>query len=182
MRTLRISANLHAALLAHAEQTYPHECCGILLGSLGPSGWQVESALPAANARASAAHNRYTIAPPELVRAQREARRLGLDIAGFYHSHPDQSAQWSSTDLDQAHWPGCVYLIVAVAQGRATGMNSFLLSGSSAAGKRFEAVILELGELAPPLSGIQTLESGIQSQTETSGIALRIASSASQGR
>lgn len=157
MSSLRISASLHRTLSAHAEQTYPHECCGILLGSQDSDCWHIETALPAANSSTGCTHNRYTIAPPQLVRALREARRRGLDIAGFYHSHPGQSAHWSRTDLDQAHWLGCIYLIVAVDQGRATGINSFLLCSSSPEDKRFEPQFMEVDEVPAPLSSIRVV-------------------------
>ena len=64
------------------------------------------------------AHNRYQIAPQELVKIQRLGRERGLDIVGFYHSHPDHPAQWSTTDFAEAHWLGCSYVITAVEEGR----------------------------------------------------------------
>jgi proteasome lid subunit RPN8/RPN11 len=73
-----------------------------------------------------------------LVKIEREARRQGLGIAGFYHSHPDHPAHWSLTDLAEAHWLGCCYMITAVAKGKATVTNSFLLTGSTEEEKRFE--------------------------------------------
>ena len=78
----------------------------------------VEAAVPAGNTRTDSAHNRYQIAPVELVKIEREARRQGLDIAGFYHSHPDHPAQWSTTDFAEAHWLGCCYVITAVAKAK----------------------------------------------------------------
>ena len=84
-----------------------------------------------------APHNRYNIAPQSLVQAQREGRRQGLDIVGFYHSHPDHPAQWSSTDLAEAHWFDCAYVITAVEKGAAQITNSFLLNGISENEKAF---------------------------------------------
>ena len=83
------------------------------------------------------AHNRYNIAPEELIRIQRQARKLGLDIVGFYHSHPDHPAQWSQTDFAEAHWVGCSYVITACRQGKAAITNSFLLTGTSEEDKQF---------------------------------------------
>jgi len=71
---------------------------------------------------------------------ERDARRLGLDIAGFYHSHPDHPAQWSATDFAEAHWLGCCYVITEVAQGKAAVSNSFLLTGSTEEEKQFMLV------------------------------------------
>ncbi len=129
---------------AHGEETYPNECCGILLGKSDPDGNSVERALRAGNTRTDSAHNRYHIAPEELVRAQRQARVAGLDIVGFYHSHPDHPAQWSQTDFAEAHWLGCSYVITAVEQGRARVTNTFRLLGADEDSKRFEDEALEI--------------------------------------
>jgi proteasome lid subunit RPN8/RPN11 len=77
------------------------------------------------------------------VRIQREALLAGHDIVGFYHSHPDHPARWSSTDLAEAHWTGCSYVITSVENGRAVLTNSFLLKGREEA-KQFENEILEV--------------------------------------
>jgi proteasome lid subunit RPN8/RPN11 len=98
----------------------------------------------AGNTRTDSAHNRYHIAPIELVRIQRVARDKGLKIAGFYHSHPDHPAQWSTTDFAEAHWLGCSYVIIAVSQGNATDTNSFLLAGAIEEDKRFEQQAIEI--------------------------------------
>jgi proteasome lid subunit RPN8/RPN11 len=135
---LHMSRAVYEAIRAHGEQTYPHECCGVLVGKFTPDGWSLEAAVPAGNTRTDSAHNRYQIAPVELVRIERDARRQGLGIAGFYHSHPDHPAQWSATDFAEAHWLGCSYVITEVAQGKAVVTNSFLLAGASEEEKRFE--------------------------------------------
>ncbi len=98
----------------------------------------------AGNTRTDSAHNRYHIAPQELVRIQRQARGLGLDIVGFYHSHPDHPAQWSKTDFAEAHWMGCSYVITSVEQGKAVMTNSFLLTGTSEENKAFVDEVVEV--------------------------------------
>ena len=137
MSELRISEALYGELRAHGEETYPHECCGIMLGKTGDDGLQVEALIRAGNTRTDSAHNRYNIAPIELVKAQREGRQRGLDIVGFYHSHPDHPAQWSVTDFAEAHWFGCAYVITAIAKGKAEITNSFLLTGTGEEDKAF---------------------------------------------
>ncbi len=132
------------ALRAHGEETYPHECCGILLGHAREGANEVVELVRAGNTRTDSAHNRYHIAPQELVAAQRAGRKKGLDIVGFYHSHPDHPAQWSVTDFAEAHWLGCSYVITAVAQGKAVVTNSFLLRGTGEEDKQFEDQPLEL--------------------------------------
>jgi proteasome lid subunit RPN8/RPN11 len=136
--TLTIPAKVYDAIRGHGERTYPHECCGVLLGKNVAEGSVVESAVEAGNTRTDSAHNRYNIAPQELVRIQRQGRERGLDIVGFYHSHPDHPAQWSKTDFEEAHWIGCSYVITSVEKGTAKVTNSFLLSGTTEEDKRFE--------------------------------------------
>jgi proteasome lid subunit RPN8/RPN11 len=146
MGVLHITRQIYDAIRSHGEETYPHECCGALLGRSTPEGWVIDSAIRAGNTRTDSAHNRYQIAPIELVRIEREARSRGLDIAGFYHSHPDHPAQWSTTDLAEAHWLGCSYVITEVAQGKAAMTNSFLLAGSREEDKHFELESILIGE------------------------------------
>jgi proteasome lid subunit RPN8/RPN11 len=138
MGLLHLTRQVYESIRRHGEETYPHECCGALLGLPTSEGWAVTAAIRAGNTRTDSAHNRYQIAPIELVKIQREARGLGLEIAGFYHSHPDHPAQWSPTDFAEAHWLGCAYVITEVAQGVAATTNSFLLAGATEEDKRFE--------------------------------------------
>jgi proteasome lid subunit RPN8/RPN11 len=145
LSVLRVTRALYDSIRAHGEETYPHECCGALLGLSTPEGWRVTGAIRAGNTRTDSAHNRYSIAPLELVRIEREARRQELEIAGFYHSHPDHPAQWSATDFAEAHWLGCSYVITEVAQSKAAITNSFLLTGATEEDKQFvqESIRLE---------------------------------------
>ncbi len=144
MTALHIPPSVFDSIRSHGEETYPHECCGALLGSASPEGWRIVAAIRAGNTRTDSAHNRYQIAPAELVKIQRDAMRQGLDIAGFYHSHPDHPAQWSPTDFAEAHWVGCVYVITEVAHGKAAITNAFLLAGLTEEDKRFESIPVAL--------------------------------------
>ena len=145
MSVLRVPQAVYESVRAHGEETYPHECCGALLGnSVAGGSWKIVAAVRAGNTRTDSAHNRYHIAPVELVKIQREARTRGLEIAGFYHSHPDHPAQWSSTDFAEAHWLGCSYVITEVAQGKAAVTNSFLLAGTTEEDKQFVHETIEL--------------------------------------
>ena len=140
----------YEAMRRHGEETYPHECCGVLLGKSDPEGNIVREIVRAGNTRTDSAHNRYNIAPQELVKIQRQARGLGLDIVGFYHSHPDHPAQWSPTDFAEAHWLGCSYIITSVEKGKAVLTNSFLLTGTAEDNKKFEdeSIEIEIAEAA----------------------------------
>ena len=82
--------------------------------------------------------------PKELIRIQREGRERGEDIVGFYHSHPDHPAQWSQTDLADAHWVGCSYVITSVVKGKAALTNSFELAGSDEDDKKLVAEKIEV--------------------------------------
>jgi len=125
---LHISKPHWDELRRHGEETYPHECCGVLVGSLDAAGEKaVREVIRCGNQRTDSPHNRYSIDPRELVRIQRRARESDQDIVGFYHSHPDHPAHWSSTDLEEAHWPGCSYVITSVRNGTAADTNSFEL-------------------------------------------------------
>jgi proteasome lid subunit RPN8/RPN11 len=127
---LRIPPTLYAALRQHGEETYPYECCGVLVGTMTDEGARIVTSIArAGNTRTDSPQNRYNIDPKELVRIQREGRERGEDIIGFYHSHPDHPAQWSQTDLAEAHWFGCSYVITSIEKGKAVLTNSFELTG-----------------------------------------------------
>jgi proteasome lid subunit RPN8/RPN11 len=141
---IKISSSLLEQLRRHGEQTYPHECCGVLVGEFTEEAEKtVTSVVPCGNTRTDSLANRYNIGPAELVKIQREAMLAGSDIVGFYHSHPDHPAYWSETDLAEAHWTGCSYLITSVESGDAVLTNSFLLLEAEDT-KRFESEVLEV--------------------------------------
>jgi len=144
---LKLTEQVYDAIRRHGEETYPHECCGVLLGRSEDGVNEVEEAVRAGNTRTDSAHNRYQIAPQELVKIQRLGRERGLDIVGFYHSHPDHPAQWSATDFAEAHWLGCSYVITAVEKGAARQTNSFLLTGTTEENKSFENERMEVEAL-----------------------------------
>ena len=141
---LKIAHSCFHALRRHGEETYPHECCGVLLGTMGGDQRVVMGVVRAGNTRLDSLHNRYHIDPKELVRIQRQARERELDIVGFYHSHPDHPARWSPTDFAEAHWIGCSYVITSVDKGVAGVTNSFALLGETEETKRFEDEAIEV--------------------------------------
>ena len=142
---LTIGRDSYARIRQHGEETYPYECCGVLLGRFDDDGTKtVTSIARCGNMREDSPQNRYQIDPKELIPIQREGRERGEDIVGFYHSHPDHPAQWSETDLVEAHWIGCSYVITSVEKGKATVTNSFELLGGDEEYKRLvdEGVIV----------------------------------------
>jgi len=135
MRRLLISARHVHDLHLHSMATYPEECCGILMGRHGKDPdaraqsdrATVERILSAQNVADGNRENRYLIAPKTLLAAHREARSLGLDIVGYYHSHPNHPAEPSKLDRENA-WPGVSYVIVAVGDGKVEATRSWRLT------------------------------------------------------
>jgi proteasome lid subunit RPN8/RPN11 len=113
-----------------AKRSYPHECCGILLGNIVDGHRSVSMTLTCENMRTDSPADRYSIHPEQVVAAQKLARNRGESILGFYHSHPDHSPQYSSTDLAEAHWFDCSYVITSVENGTPTATASYVLIGS----------------------------------------------------
>ena len=142
---LKISRTGFDELRHHGEETYPHECCGVLLGQIDGDQRIVTTVARCGNTRNDSPHNRYLIDPKELIRIQREGRERGEDIVGFYHSHPDHPPRWSPTDLAEAHWLGCSYVITSVEKGKATATNSFELTGSDENDKKLVDEKVKLG-------------------------------------
>ena len=127
--TLAVDSDAVAAIRAHAREAYPQECCGALLGGDGreaAAARRVVAALPSANERADSAANRFLISGAEVHRLEGEARRRGLEVVGFYHSHPDHPAEPSAFDREHA-WPWYSYVILAVRGGRDAELRSWRL-------------------------------------------------------
>ena len=116
MSRLVISPRHLQTIARHAMASYPEECCGVLIGRSLEDTTVVERLLSVGNERQDSRHNRYLISPETVLAAQKEARGLGLEIVGYYHSHPDRPARPSEFDRENA-WPWVSYLIVSL-QGR----------------------------------------------------------------
>lgn len=130
--TLIVLPGVLAAVRAHAESAYPEECCGVLGGQAGAMGGEGAPKHAAAlmrmkNAREDSPATRYLIEPDELRKVDEALTRAGLEIVGYYHSHPDAPPRPSAFDRAQA-WPWYSYLIVAVAGGRAGEVASWTLA------------------------------------------------------
>ncbi|MFW6084565.1 MAG: Mov34/MPN/PAD-1 family protein [Gemmatimonadota bacterium] len=112
------------------EAGYPVEACGLLIGKrVGDEVW-IRSVREAANLESDRAATRYELDPQAFLAADREARRMGLDVVGFWHSHPDAPPVPSETDLAAA-WPGYVYMIVSVEAGTAKEIRVWSLTDGS---------------------------------------------------
>lgn len=126
-------------IYAHAQETYPYECCGFLLGAFADGGL-VRQVKPAANQNTERA-DRFIIAPEEFAQTQFAADAAGLDIIGIYHSHPDWPPIPSQTDMESA-WEEVYYLIVSVHEGMPLNTNVWRLANDEP--RRFEWVPLEI--------------------------------------
>ena len=139
---LTMTSGVDAAIRIHGQQTYPHECCGALVGRDG----FVTAVVALPNTTDEGPRRRFMVRPSDYQLAERRATELGGELLGFYHSHPDHPARPSQYDLDHA-WPTFAYIIVAVADGAATEMTVwYLLEDRS----RFEEGSLNHGENSHP--------------------------------
>src|ERR1019366_10393183 len=109
-RDLSLAAAVEHAIRRHGEETYPHECCGALVGRDG----RVEAAVALPNTTDEGPRRRFLVRPSDYRQAEQRARELGGELLGFYPSHPDHPARPSQYDLDHA-WPTFSYVIVSAA-------------------------------------------------------------------
>lgn len=125
---LVLMPRFRVAIEMHGAATYPEECCGVLLGRpmIDRPGHLVMKLWPMDNQRTDSRHNRFLISPESVLAVEREARRLELQVVGYYHSHPDHPAEPSDFDREHA-WPGLSYVILSVRDGEAAEMRSWRL-------------------------------------------------------
>ncbi len=133
---LHLSSTHLQAIQAHAQSTYPEECCGLMVGRVTAEGNVLASVVPVENVWApgvddgfpelASKRKRYWIAPEVMLAEMRQAREQDLAIVGIYHSHPDHPAIPSECDRQYA-WPQYSYLIVSVHQGQAVDYQSWNL-------------------------------------------------------
>lgn len=136
---LRLSRAHLEQILKHAEESYPSECCGIIVGTPGEVK-EASEVYRGRNAVVERARDRYELDPRDIIEAQRRARQASLDIIGYYHSHPDHPARPSQYDTERA-WPGYSYIVVSVAGGRAEAANSWVYNESTRAFEQEELVL-----------------------------------------
>jgi desampylase len=111
-------------VIAHARETAPAECCGLLVGD----ATEIVGAVRAANL--APGPSRFLIDPNDHIRARRDARARGLDVVGFYHSHPRSDARPSPTDLAEASYENHLYVIVGLG-GEAADVRLYRFTGTS---------------------------------------------------
>jgi proteasome lid subunit RPN8/RPN11 len=112
---MKISQRALDRVREHAEAGYPEEICGILLGPVGGPVTQVRRARNRAPKKLR--RRRYDIDSRDQRRIHKRAYELGLDVLGYYHSHPDHPAVASETDAEKS-WTGYKYLISSCLDGK----------------------------------------------------------------
>ncbi|MBN4073256.1 M67 family metallopeptidase [Mariprofundus ferrooxydans] len=121
-----------------AEAGYPLEICGLLIGKITDSGWQVHDTRAVANLNEDRAVDRFQLDPAGYQAIDRELRGTGIEIIGVYHSHPDCPAKPSPTDLGSA-WEGFAYPIISVCDGHAVDVQCWAINGSES---RFQTITI----------------------------------------
>jgi proteasome lid subunit RPN8/RPN11 len=145
---ITITADVDRAIREHGRADYPHECCGLLLGTLQgdtkraveawpvPNEWTADVALTDAE-DAHSLRDRFYVPPKAYLQADRAARAKNLDIVGCYHSHPDDHAQPSERDRTGAAGvgggPDFSFLVLSVLDGVPDALTSSLLSTDGSA-------------------------------------------------
>jgi proteasome lid subunit RPN8/RPN11 len=112
-------------MVNHAQATYPNECCGAMIGTIEGDVKTVVHALALDNASAGPQAARYELRPEDLLRADREARALKMELIGIYHSHPDCDAYFSETDLKNS-CPWYSFVVLSIQNARFDHANSWL--------------------------------------------------------
>lgn len=154
---LRLPADALREIFRQAEAGYPEEICGILVGRAGePPTLQVRQVPNVANRDPQRdpagverdARSAYRMDDRAVLQVLRESESAGLEVLGFYHSHPDHEAYFSAMDRERATlqgveplWPGAFYLVVSVPRGRATDAKLF----------GWDATRGDFGEIPPAL-------------------------------
>src|SRR5881275_2858985 len=122
VQVVGVTAPVDAAVRRHGEDTYPHECCGALIGTAG----RATATVPLPNTTEKGPRRRFLVRPSDYRLAEQRASASGSELLGFYHSHPDHPARPSQFDLDHA-WPTFAYVIVSVQSGTSSDMTVWFL-------------------------------------------------------
>ncbi len=122
---IRIEPAPWTAMIAHARETYPNECCGAMLGHRAEGEKLVTTAILLQNTFEGSQRSRYELRAEDLLTADREARRRGLELIGVYHSHPDCDAYFSETDLKNS-CPWYSFVVLSIRKGEFDHANSWL--------------------------------------------------------
>ena len=124
---IRIPKAVLREVYDHMEASYPHECCGLLIGTTDGQARAAQTSRKCRNLNTERAHDRYEMDPLCMLHAQREFENSPWDVVGIYHSHPDHPSRPSQTDTDRA-WADWSYIIVSVQKGTVASAQSWVLN------------------------------------------------------
>lgn len=140
---IRLPRAIAAEIGGFAEQAYPEECCGLLVGrDLESDAIAVTRAVASANVAESDRRHSFEVDPQVRFHLMRALEGTNQRIVGHYHSHPDHAPVPSAHDLARAFEPDLAWLIVGVAAGHAGPCAAFRLAPD---GSAFRPESLEIG-------------------------------------
>jgi proteasome lid subunit RPN8/RPN11 len=127
MQKLQLNETQAQEIRAHGVETYPHECCGALLGAESDACREVRGLHKLVNRRTDSPRNRFSVTAEDVRDAENAAQKAGLEVLGWYHSHPDHPALPSEYDREHA-WPWYSYVIVSIMSGEPQAIASWRLT------------------------------------------------------
>ena len=136
---IRVAEEPWREMVEHALSTYPNECVGAMLGRIDGDQKQVLVAMRLENSSKGSQAARYELRPADLLAADKEARRQGLDLVGIYHSHPDCGAYFSETDLKNS-CPWYSFIVLSIQKGEFDHANSWLPNAEQTEAEKEELI------------------------------------------
>jgi len=136
---IRVAGEPWQEMVAHARSTYPNECCGAMLGRVDGDAKEVLVAMRLENSSSGSQAARYELRPADLLAADKEARRQGMDLVGIYHSHPDCDAYFSKTDLENS-CPWYSFIVLSIQKGEFHHANSWLPNAEQTKAEKEELI------------------------------------------
>ncbi len=129
--TVVLTETQAAAIGEHARETFPEECCGFLVGPTGDPR-RIREVRRATNVASENRARRYVIDPRETLAVEKSLQGAGLEILGFYHSHPNHPAVPSEFDRGHA-WPWYSYVILSIVDRAPADLKAWTLDGDAGA-------------------------------------------------
>ena len=136
---LKIEAQSWAAMVEHGRACFPKECCGIMLGTADEPRRVCTVAIPCRNAYEGDQKDRFQLDPKDQLAADRRARAEGLSVIGFFHSHPNEDAYFSATDLKNS-WPWYSNVVISIRNGEFSHAKAFIANDDQTAANPEELV------------------------------------------
>ncbi len=124
---MKIKEEVLERMKAHAERSFPEECCGVMLGTGIDEEPETHEIIEIDNSQGENRKRRFLITPEQYRQAERDATERNMTLLGFYHSHPDHPAAPSAFDTEHA-LPWLTYIIVAVTRQSAGDVTAWLLT------------------------------------------------------